>query len=118
MGISPCIIVYYIYQFVAQQQPYEHPKHLPLDSVTNTNISSLLTQQPLTANQINAGRLTCGQLGANACICLERALCASCIINNVGRLTGQELSCSQRAEPYHPLCCSILQNIIQLSLEK
>lgn len=76
------------------------------------------TQQALTLNQMSAGRLTCGQLGANTCLSLDKALCASCIINNFGRLRGQELSCSQGAEPYHLICCPFLLSIIQVSLEK
>lgn len=92
-------------------------KHLPWDPVTNTNMSPFLTQQALTPNQTSAGRLTCGQLGVNTCLSLDWALCASCIINCVGRLRGQELSCSQGAEPSHPLCCSFLLRIIYGSMD-
>lgn len=92
-------------------------KHLPWDPVTNTNISPFLTQQALTPNQMSAGRLTCGQLGVNICLSLDRALCASCIIKCFGRLRGQELSCSQAAEPSHPLCCSFLFSLIHSSMD-
>ena len=70
-------------------------KRLPWNPVTNTNISPFLTQQALTPNQLSAGCLTCGQLGANTCLSLDKALWASCIINNFARLRGQELSFSQ-----------------------
>ncbi len=92
-------------------------KHLPWDPVTNTNMSPVLTQQALTPNQTSAGCLTCGQLGANTCLSLDKALCASRIINNSGRLRGQELSCSEGEEPYHPLCCSFLLCIMQGNMD-
>lgn len=92
-------------------------RHSPWDPVTNTNISPFLTQQAPIPNQMSAGCLTCGQLGANTCLSLDKVLCASCIINNFGRLRGQELSCSEGAEHYNPLCCSFLLSIVQGNMQ-
>lgn len=55
--------------------------------------------------------VTYGQLEANVSAWISPP-CASCIINNVGRLSCQELSFSC-AEASHPLCCPFPRSIIQ-----